>query len=261
VSVHALYRESATRAPSAFRDELAATVVRELALGARGPYRLPLDSPSESAWQLAAKLTHEAIAHLETHEWPTATAADVDEDLLWAALRVGLPLTSAFAPETFGGATRRFLRARTAETRAPAEQRRLEAELPEFISFENALWRLAGSEIAYAVRFALIEWFRPYTEGRPLPGICLRCGQVELRSMWSAGKREPRCDACRRRRRGDRDWPRHAIAYAARGAWWLRCQYESCTLAFEARGHAKYCPEHSTSRLTKSRRPRSIPLR
>jgi hypothetical protein len=245
------------RQPSGFCDDSpAALLVRGLGLETRGPYRLsPLvEEPSDQAWQLAAKLTRQAI---DRH--PATPLREVNEELLWAAVRVGLPLTAVFAPDAFFDARDRLVAARMANNQN--HRTAVEAELPTFIRIEDALWRLAGSEIPYAVRFALVEWFRPRTDESQLPGICLRCGVVETRRIWTAHKREPRCDACRRRRREDRNRrPPNAIAYAARGTWWLRCQRAPCTLAFEARGQARNCPEHTTSKLTASQRPRSIPL-
>jgi hypothetical protein len=128
-----------------------------------------------------------------------------------------------------------------------------------FLKLEANLWFFAQMGITilvpYLVRYAAAQWlWTPEIAGT---AFCLRCGsEIEYRrAARNPELRQPRCRPCSRGHTPS--WPRHAIAPADKGRWWLRCQTEGCDQAFLARPQARRCPSCTTSRLTASRRPPS----
>jgi hypothetical protein len=125
-----------------------------------------------------------------------------------------------------------------------------------FLKLEANLWFFAQMEITmpvpYLVRYAAAQWlWTPEIAGT---AFCLRCGsEIEYqRAARNPELRQPRCRPCSRGHTPN--WPRHAIAPADKGRWWLRCQSQGCTRPFVARKQARRCPTCTTSALTASKR-------
>jgi hypothetical protein len=117
---------------------------------------------------------------------------------------------------------------------------------------ELNLWDLArdgglGGPPPYALRVDLARWFWSDDVPAPSMGLCLRCGERQLRyrGNWRV---------CRRCSRGEVQWPLHATEPAGAGKWVLLCI--TCLKAFVGDANARRCPEHRLSRNTPSTRRR-----
>jgi hypothetical protein len=142
------------------------------------------------------------------------------------------------------------------------KQTHLHAALTYFLVIEASLWDLARPHgaptafIPYALRFAAIEWWwSPGAHrGQTAIALCLRCGAI-----WVPRRRPrsvvPLCAACRRHGLQElQTWPRHAIAPAERGTWWLRCTAAGCTNLFLGHAQALRCQHCRSAQITQSRR-------
>jgi hypothetical protein len=119
-------------------------------------------------------------------------------------------------------------------------------------SVELDLWDLARdggftAPLPYALRIAIARWFWSSETRPPSMGLCLRCGERQLR-------RRGDWQVCRRCSRGDVAWPPNAIEPAGAGEWVLRCG--TCMGDFVGDANARRCPNHRLSRISPSNRSR-----
>jgi hypothetical protein len=142
------------------------------------------------------------------------------------------------------------------------EQAHYARERTKLIWIEDWLWNRAAEfggltdRIPYASRLLLLAMAWHPIAHKP-PGawtLCVRCGVLlhRKRSMFHS---LPRCSACMKETTKQRKWPAHASAPHGRATWLLNCQYPGCEMVYEGTRHRKYCPDHTSSRLTPSRRP------
>lgn len=141
---------------------------------------------------------------------------------------------------------------------------RLVALLNRYLELEANLWWLAREggftdPPPYTVRYATARWlWSPQIAGVV---FCLRCGsEVRYhRAARSDNQRRPRCRTCSRGQ-DVASWPRHAIAPAEQGTWWLNCLALGCRNPhpFVGRRNQARCSECDSSRTTPRRR---TPLR
>lgn len=131
-----------------------------------------------------------------------------------------------------------------------------------FLSIEVTLWELARDGgfqgvAPYPVRYESARYlWSPRIAGT---AFCLRCGtpiRYRRAGRSSGGRRSvPVCAPCLRN--GSLRWPKHAVMSHTRGKWWLMCQYPCCDNAFVGAGQARFCDEHTPSRLAKAKRVRA----
>jgi hypothetical protein len=134
------------------------------------------------------------------------------------------------------------------------EHRRFRLLLAEFLFTESQQWLTwVQRPMPYSFRYRATTWaWSPNVHGQHLShAICLRCGQM---INWSRkpSPKAPLCAHCVKERNSP--WPKHAIAPAGRGRWYLRCNQPACTVTFEGAGQRRYCDDHQLSKQTVSRR-------
>ena len=136
-----------------------------------------------------------------------------------------------------------------------------------FLETEARLWELARDDggfqgsVPYPVRYESARYlWSPRIAG---VAFCLRCGAVirYRRAGRTSGRRRrvPLCGPCIRG--GSLSWPERTVMPDAKGKWWLMCQQPGCTTAFVGAGQARFCEDHRSARLTKSKRTRARPGR
>jgi hypothetical protein len=182
------------------------------------------------------------------------TGAELPAEPQRHASMVGLPLSLSILPAIQEAAELILIR-----RLEPWDRQAQASELGwELVRQENSLWRLAslygsgtGSTMPYACRVRALRWWWEPALSRD--ALCLRCGCdiVYRRKRRLDGL--ALCGLCLKRRQLELP---HAIAPAGRGTWWITCQAVGCSIAFVARAHARYCPDHKASSLTPSRRHR-----
>ena len=187
-----------------------------------GPAAFEFDEPSGDGRYRLLPLVHACVAP-EAHQ-------NAMELLLY---RFGAPTKDWWSPEVIAD-----------------QDRRLNA----WASAELNLWDLARDggltgPLPYALRVAIARWFWSKTTRPPSIGLCLRCGERQLR-------RRGAWQVCRRCSRGEPTWPPHAIEPAGAGEWVLRC--ETCMGDFVGDANARRCPEHRLSRISPSKRSKQV---
>jgi hypothetical protein len=211
-----------------------------------------------------------AVREAEMRSWPVELPGKFDRH---AAL-IGLPLVAAFSPEALDQIVRWRVMAQYRPRIGNYNVNRYRRLVTEAIGVEHSLWQLAASEtgneglgIPYAFRFFALGWlWHPHAhDGGFAFTLCIRCGALLYRNHPPAAHRRrasaarklrpaPLCDHCADEPASARQWPDTAIAPAARGTWWIKCEHPQCQLIFEATRRSHYCPKHRSNRLCASRR-------
>lgn len=212
-----------------------------------------LPRPSVQAEALAVELAKRSLEPLRrAQQWFTVDNGwEVGPPRDLQPANLGLPLLMSSSPETVFGAGH-LLYARRLMPFSQVHTNFTE-RLSRLLIAENWLWGVAAkhngpsSKLPYAYRVQAVEWF-----GGASVSMCLRCGWIVLHQRTT--ELPPRCPRCAKEPPAAREWPRHAVAPAERGTWWLNCQAEDCSLAFVGRRNQVRCPSCRTSRTTRSKR-------
>jgi hypothetical protein len=245
-------------------------IAERLGLGTeRGPHRLRASSPSSDSGTQAAIQAAQSIGPLTT---ALAALGALTFGAGWTTHKpmsetpegagIGLPLLGMCSTESVVAATS-MLVARQLPKFAPVHTS-LDVRLTHFLGFESLLWDLSAEyggptpRLPFAYRYRAIEWFwSPDTHRhRDAVAICLRCGDQYHPHRPPKADSEPRCPWCAKEPPKARRWPKHAVAPAERGTWWLRCQAPDCATPFRGRAQARHCRECSTAGTTPSQRRR-----
>jgi hypothetical protein len=245
--------------------------------GRYGPGNFVSLIPSSEADDLAFELASRALdplrrAAVARDLFATVNVFDIDEGKRFnASLRadlevsqidpgaftLGLPLLGSICPSVLEVALERLIPMRLRPQERPNRPARADLAF-HLVMTEADLWAIATrhgfpwSAMPYATRVRALRWWwepRPGREKRP--ALCVRCGELMFTRALRSRSPAPLCDRCVKSPSLER---RGAIAPAGRGTWWLWCQAEGCSNAFEGRAQARCCPRHRSSRLSPSRR-------